>query len=115
MPHIARDLVDRAAARLEHTRPEALDRRRFLLASGTSLAAALLAACDAQGPDWARRYLKLAERKNEGVERWLLRHTAMNHATAKNPRVRMNEAMRSRQPGDTIAATVVNSAALTSS
>ena len=52
-------LVDRAVARLETTRPEALDRRRFLLAGGASLAAALLAACDAQGPDWARHYLKL--------------------------------------------------------
>jgi DMSO/TMAO reductase YedYZ molybdopterin-dependent catalytic subunit len=73
-------LIDRAVARLERTQPDALDRRRFLLAGGASLAAALLAACDAQGPDWARRYLKLAERKNEGVERWLLRHTAMDHA-----------------------------------
>ena len=77
---ISRDLVDRAVARLEATHPEALDRRRFLVASGTSLAAALLAACNADGPESAGRLLKLAERKNEGVERWLLRHTAMNHA-----------------------------------
>ena len=75
-------LIDRAVSRLELARPEALDRRRFLLASGTSLAAALLAACDAQGPASARRLLRFAERKNEGVERWLLRHTSMDHAAA---------------------------------
>lgn len=89
---LALRLIDRAVARIE-SRPESspeprpeppnglVGRRRFLLASGASLAAALLAACDAQGPEAAKRLLKLAERKNEGVERWLLRHTAMNRGT----------------------------------
>jgi DMSO/TMAO reductase YedYZ molybdopterin-dependent catalytic subunit len=60
-------------------------RRREFLAQGTASLAALLAgaaltACDAQGPRGAQRLLMFAERKNEGVERWLFRHTAMEHA-----------------------------------
>jgi DMSO/TMAO reductase YedYZ molybdopterin-dependent catalytic subunit len=72
--------VDRAVARLEGA--GALDRRRFLVAGGASLAAALLAACDSHGPRAAQRLLRFAERKNEGVERWLLRHTRMDHVSA---------------------------------
>jgi DMSO/TMAO reductase YedYZ molybdopterin-dependent catalytic subunit len=78
-------LVDAAVARLEARADggaTGLDRRRFLAAGGASLAAALLAACDAQGPAAAQRALRFAERRNEGVERWLLRHTAMNHGRA---------------------------------
>ena len=59
-----------------------IDRRRFLALGGGSVAAALLAACDSQGPAAAQRLLRYAERKNEGVERWLLRHDAMDHARA---------------------------------
>lgn len=80
---LALALVDRAVARLEVPAlgPQ-LDRRRFLLASGSSLAAALLGACDSPGPRSAARVLAYAERKNEGVERWLLRHTAMDASRA---------------------------------
>jgi DMSO/TMAO reductase YedYZ molybdopterin-dependent catalytic subunit len=59
-----------------------VDRRRFLALGGGSLAAALLAACDSRGPAGAERLLRYAERKNEGVERWLQRHQAMDHARA---------------------------------
>jgi DMSO/TMAO reductase YedYZ molybdopterin-dependent catalytic subunit len=55
-----------------------IDRRRFLETSGGALGALLLAACDSQGPDSAQRLLKFAERKNESVERALLRHTSMD-------------------------------------
>ena len=79
---LALQLIDRTVARLEGRADSPLvDRRRFLLASGSSLAAALLAACGSQGPESAKRVLRLAERKNESVERWLFRHTAMNRAT----------------------------------
>ena len=54
-----------------------IDRRRFLALGSASIAAAL-AACNARGPDAAQRLLRYAERKNEGVERWLLRHTSMD-------------------------------------
>ena len=59
-----------------------IDRRRFLALGGGSLAAALLAACDSHGPKGAQRILRYAERKNEGVERWLLRHDSMDRAAA---------------------------------
>lgn len=55
-----------------------IDRRTFLALGGSSLAAALLAACDSKGPDEARAALRWAERRNEGVERILFRHTAMD-------------------------------------
>ena len=57
-----------------------LDRRRFLELSGASATAAFLAACDSMGPAAAKRWLMYAERKNEGVERTLLRHTSMDGA-----------------------------------
>jgi DMSO/TMAO reductase YedYZ molybdopterin-dependent catalytic subunit len=51
--------------------------------TGATLAAAcgasLLAACGAQGPDAARSILRTAQRRNETVERWLFRHTRMDH------------------------------------
>jgi len=56
-----------------------LDRRRFLQISGASISAALLDACNAN-PESATRLLRYAERKNEGVERVLLRHTSMDVA-----------------------------------
>ena len=55
-----------------------LDRRRFLLAAGGAVGAAFLAACDSQGPQAAQSLLKLAERKNEGVERALYSHSTMD-------------------------------------
>lgn len=60
---------------------ELLDRRRFLAAGGASLAA-FLAACNSGGPAKAERLLRYAERKNEGVERVLLSHRSMDHASA---------------------------------
>jgi DMSO/TMAO reductase YedYZ molybdopterin-dependent catalytic subunit len=63
-----------------------MDRRRFLRLGGLTLPAAYLAACNSEGPKWAQPLLRLAERKNEGVERLLLHHTSMDHARrhAKN-------------------------------
>jgi DMSO/TMAO reductase YedYZ molybdopterin-dependent catalytic subunit len=52
-----------------------LDRRAFLALGGLSLAA-LLAGCDSGGPEWAQGVLELARRKNESVERLLLRSGA---------------------------------------
>ena len=55
-----------------------IQRRDFLSASALAIGSALLAACDSHGPKGSERVLRYAERKNEGVERWLLRHTSMN-------------------------------------
>jgi DMSO/TMAO reductase YedYZ molybdopterin-dependent catalytic subunit len=55
-----------------------IDRRRFLLASGGAIGALALAACDSQGPRSAQKLLKLAERKNETLERALYRHTSID-------------------------------------
>ena len=55
-----------------------IDRRRFLLASGGALGALALAACDSGGPNSAQGLLKLAERKNETLERVLFRHTSID-------------------------------------
>jgi DMSO/TMAO reductase YedYZ molybdopterin-dependent catalytic subunit len=57
------------------------DRRDFLRASGLSLAALALSACDSNGPKQAERLLRYAERKNEHLERWLVRHTRMDHGS----------------------------------
>jgi len=57
-----------------------LDRRRFLTVSAASFSGALLAACGAN-PD-AGTLLDFAERKNEGLERGLFRHSAMNNVPA---------------------------------
>lgn len=59
-----------------------IDRRRFLALGGGSLSAALLAACDSRGPRAAERLLRYAERKNESLERVLLRHTSMDRAAS---------------------------------
>ncbi len=89
------DLVDRAVhgavARADADAADpapGVDRRAFLAAlartSGSALAAAygasLLAACGSHGPDAAQGLLRTATRRNETVERWLFRHTAMNAA-----------------------------------
>jgi DMSO/TMAO reductase YedYZ molybdopterin-dependent catalytic subunit len=52
-----------------------IDRRRFLAASGSALAALALG-CDSNGPASAKGILADAERWNERVERSLLRHGA---------------------------------------
>jgi DMSO/TMAO reductase YedYZ molybdopterin-dependent catalytic subunit len=74
MAHLVRPL-GHAAERL------GIDRRRFLLASGGvlgSLGAMALSACDSVGPRSAQGLLKLAERKNETLERGLLRHSSID-------------------------------------
>jgi DMSO/TMAO reductase YedYZ molybdopterin-dependent catalytic subunit len=57
-----------------------LRRRDFFSAGAVALTSALVAACDSHGPKGSERILRYAERKNEGIERWLLRHTTMDHA-----------------------------------
>jgi DMSO/TMAO reductase YedYZ molybdopterin-dependent catalytic subunit len=59
-----------------------MDRRRFLALGGLSAAALIAEACDSRGPKSAQGILRWAERENEGVERFLFRHTSMNHAAA---------------------------------
>ncbi|HEX9407086.1 MAG TPA: hypothetical protein VF975_07195, partial [Thermoanaerobaculia bacterium] len=46
------------------------------------MSSALVAACDSRGPKGAQRLLRYAERKNEVVERALLRHTSMDESLA---------------------------------
>lgn len=58
-----------------------LDRRRFLTVTAASISGAVLAACNAN-PDSASRLLDLAERKNEGLERGLFRHSATDQVPA---------------------------------
>jgi DMSO/TMAO reductase YedYZ molybdopterin-dependent catalytic subunit len=48
-----------------------IDRRRFLAYGATLTAAAMAAACESYGPRSARGLLRLAERSNEKLERWL--------------------------------------------
>ncbi len=81
----AAQLVDRAVTSLESRNALSVDahgvsRRGFLRAGSSSLALALLAACDSTGPKSAEHLLDFATRRNEVVERWLLRHTRMDHA-----------------------------------
>ncbi len=59
-----------------------LDRRKFLTITGSSLSAAILAACNSRGPKSAERLLTYAERKNETLERGLYRHTSMDATTS---------------------------------
>src|SRR5689334_3224650 len=59
-----------------------MDRRRFLALGSLSAAALIAEACGSPGPRSARKVLRWAERRNESVERFLFRHTAMNHASS---------------------------------
>lgn len=54
------------------------DRRDFVTISGASLATVLFGACDSEGPKKAEKLLGYAERKNEGIERSIFRHTSMD-------------------------------------
>lgn len=58
-----------------------LDRRRFLTVSAASVTTAFLAACNAN-PKSASKLLDFAEAKNEGLERGIFRHTAMDQVPA---------------------------------
>ncbi len=78
---MARQAIDRVVASLE-SREHITSRRSFLRLGAASLASTLLAACGSNGPDSAQRVLKFAGEKNEAVERWLFRHTSMDHASA---------------------------------
>jgi DMSO/TMAO reductase YedYZ molybdopterin-dependent catalytic subunit len=62
-----------------------LDRRRFLEISAGTIGSLFLAACDSMGPKSAQKLLKLAEAKNEGLERVLFRHSSIDapRASAK--------------------------------
>jgi DMSO/TMAO reductase YedYZ molybdopterin-dependent catalytic subunit len=55
-----------------------IDRRKFVIVSGSTISSALLAACGSRGPKGAARILRYAERKNELLERALFRHTSMD-------------------------------------
>jgi DMSO/TMAO reductase YedYZ molybdopterin-dependent catalytic subunit len=55
-----------------------IDRRKFLYLSGASISAALLSACDSEGPDFTRGLLRFAQKQNEKVERALFRHRAID-------------------------------------
>ncbi|MBI3793040.1 MAG: molybdopterin-dependent oxidoreductase, partial [Gemmatimonadetes bacterium] len=62
---------------------EPADRRGFFrTAGGLLVSATLLAACDSDGPESAAKWLAYAEKKNEGLERALFRHTRMGSAPA---------------------------------
>ena len=62
-----------------------MNRRRFVTFSASSIAAAALGACDSFGPKRAASLLKLAERKNEGLERWLYTSGSRNSVAASAP------------------------------
>ncbi|HUQ80980.1 MAG TPA: hypothetical protein VM076_07585, partial [Gemmatimonadaceae bacterium] len=55
-----------------------MNRRRFFAAGVGPVAAAALASCDAFGPKSATSLLKVAERKNEQLERWLFSNGSRN-------------------------------------
>ena len=55
-----------------------VDRRKFIISTGSAISSALIAACGSRGPKGAERLLRYAERKNEVVERALFRHTSMD-------------------------------------
>jgi DMSO/TMAO reductase YedYZ molybdopterin-dependent catalytic subunit len=59
-----------------------MNRRAFLTAIGASASATLAAACDSQGPHGARRLLRLAEHRNESVERWLFSRGSRDRVSA---------------------------------
>ena len=60
-----------------------MDRRRFLALGGLSAAALVAQACDSMGPKGAKEILRCAEHQNEGVERFLFRHTSMDRAASE--------------------------------
>jgi DMSO/TMAO reductase YedYZ molybdopterin-dependent catalytic subunit len=78
-----RDVFDRLGdAPLVGSGDERVGRRRFLLAGGT-LSAGLLAACNSYGPRSALGILRFAERRNESIERALLRQSSRDRPSAR--------------------------------
>ncbi|HVF38999.1 MAG TPA: molybdopterin-dependent oxidoreductase, partial [Gemmatimonadaceae bacterium] len=59
-----------------------IDRRKFITVTGSAISSAILASCDSRGPRSAEKLLRYAERKNEVLERALMRHTAMDAPVA---------------------------------
>jgi DMSO/TMAO reductase YedYZ molybdopterin-dependent catalytic subunit len=59
-----------------------IDRRAFMALIGATASSALLEACNSRGPRSAAGLLKFAERKNEGVERWIFRNGSRNRVAA---------------------------------
>jgi DMSO/TMAO reductase YedYZ molybdopterin-dependent catalytic subunit len=62
-----------------------IDRREFLRAGALAAAAAVLDACNSQGPKAAQPLLRFAERKNAGVEQFLFRHRSEDRAPSRAP------------------------------
>ena len=60
-----------------------LNRRGFIIVTGSTLSSALIAACDSRGPKGAQRLLRYAERKNEAIERALV--ALEEHHSTKRP------------------------------
>jgi DMSO/TMAO reductase YedYZ molybdopterin-dependent catalytic subunit len=59
-----------------------MDRRRFLAAGGSALAAIAAIACDSRGPQSAQKALEFAMNKNATLEAALFRHTSMDSPKA---------------------------------
>jgi DMSO/TMAO reductase YedYZ molybdopterin-dependent catalytic subunit len=59
-----------------------MNRRNFFTFGAGSIATAALAACDSFGPKSATSLLRLAERKNETLERWLFSDASRNRVGA---------------------------------
>src|SRR5690349_18467853 len=59
-----------------------MNRRRFFTVGAGSIAATALGACDSFGPKSATSLLKLAERKNEKLERWLFSDGSRNRVAS---------------------------------
>jgi DMSO/TMAO reductase YedYZ molybdopterin-dependent catalytic subunit len=81
LEHAARRLAE--GRQVGHVAERAgIDRRRFLTAGGTALAALAALACDSRGPRSAQRALQFAMDKNAELEGAIFRHTSMDSPRA---------------------------------
>jgi DMSO/TMAO reductase YedYZ molybdopterin-dependent catalytic subunit len=71
-----RDVLDRMPLPGRSSAADRMDRRRFLLAGGSALSAAVLTACNSYGPRGAQGILRFAERRNEWIERKILHESS---------------------------------------